>query len=113
MYLLGVGVALVALALAVTNWALSLQPEVTEANVKRIRPGMTMQQAETILGGPPDGVVIYGGLPPFCTWEGERGRVSVQVSAASGPDRRVIAIDWLPTSSQPGTLARLRAWLGW
>ena len=29
-YLLGVGLALVALALAVTDWALSLQPGVTE-----------------------------------------------------------------------------------
>ena len=32
-YLLGVGLALVALALAVTDWALGLPPEVTEANL--------------------------------------------------------------------------------
>ena len=31
-YLLGVGLALVALGLALTDWALSLQPGVTEAN---------------------------------------------------------------------------------
>ena len=42
-YLLGVGLALVALALAVTDWALSLQPEATEANVKRIRKGLTLR----------------------------------------------------------------------
>ena len=33
-YLLGLGVALVALALAFTDWALSLRPRVTEANVR-------------------------------------------------------------------------------
>jgi hypothetical protein len=40
-FLLGVGVALVALGLAVTDWALSLLPGVTEANTRRIRVGMT------------------------------------------------------------------------
>ena len=50
-YLLGVGLALVALALAFTDWALSFQPGVTEANVKRIKPGMTMREVEGILGG--------------------------------------------------------------
>jgi hypothetical protein len=34
-YLLGLG-----LALAFTHWALSLQPGVTEANVRRIRPSL-------------------------------------------------------------------------
>jgi hypothetical protein len=35
-----VGLALVALALAVTEWALTLQTRVTQAKLKRIRPGM-------------------------------------------------------------------------
>jgi hypothetical protein len=51
-YLLGVGLALVALALAVTDWALSLRYGVTEANYRRIRPGMTLEQVEAILGPP-------------------------------------------------------------
>ena len=51
-YLLGVGVALVALALAFTDRALSLQPGVTEANAKRIRLGMTLQEVEALLGSP-------------------------------------------------------------
>src|SRR5260370_36465154 len=51
-YLLGVGLALVALALAFTDWALSLQPGVTEANAKRIRAGMTLAEVEALLGGP-------------------------------------------------------------
>ena len=67
-YLLGLGlalVALVALALAVTDWALSMRPGVTEANFKRIQPGMTMQQVETLLGGPGErgtGGGMNGGL---------------------------------------------------
>jgi hypothetical protein len=52
-FLLGIGIALVALALAFTDWALSLRPGVTEANVKRIRPGMTLKEVESILGGLP------------------------------------------------------------
>jgi hypothetical protein len=51
-YLLGVGLVLVALALAFTDWALSLRPGATEANLKRIQPGMTLEQAEAFLGGP-------------------------------------------------------------
>ena len=52
-YLLGVGLALVALALAFTDWALSFQPGVTEANARRIRPGMTQEAVESLLGGKP------------------------------------------------------------
>jgi hypothetical protein len=51
-YLLGVGLALLALALAFTKWALSLRPGVTEANARKIRKGMTAKQVEDILGPP-------------------------------------------------------------
>jgi hypothetical protein len=44
------GVALVALALAVTDRALSLRPGVSGRNVRHIRPGMTPAQVESILG---------------------------------------------------------------
>jgi hypothetical protein len=47
LYLLGVGVAL---ALAVTDWTLGLPPEVTEAKVRRVRPGMNLQEVEALLG---------------------------------------------------------------
>ena len=53
-YLLGVGLALVALALAFTDWALSLQPGVTEANARRIREGVTLAEVEGIFGRSPD-----------------------------------------------------------
>ena len=51
-YLLGVGLALVALALAFTDWALSLRPGVTEVNVRRVKPGMTLAEVEAVLGPP-------------------------------------------------------------
>jgi hypothetical protein len=50
-YLLGVGIVLVAGAFLLTD-RLLWRPGVTEANVRRIRPGMTVQQVEGLLGGP-------------------------------------------------------------
>jgi hypothetical protein len=49
-YLLGLGLALVPLALAFTVSVLSLQPGVTEANARRILPGMRLAEVEAILG---------------------------------------------------------------
>jgi hypothetical protein len=49
-FLLGVGVMLVALAFVVTYRALGPKPGVTEANVRRLKPGMTVREVETILG---------------------------------------------------------------
>ena len=45
-YLLGVGMLLVAGALLLTDWAVRPPPApgVTEANVRRIREGMTLEQ---------------------------------------------------------------------
>jgi hypothetical protein len=50
-YLLGVGLALVALAFTVTAAALGPRPGATEANVRRIRNGMIREEVEAILGG--------------------------------------------------------------
>jgi hypothetical protein len=50
-FLLGVALFLVALAFLATDASL-WRPGVTEANMRRIRPGMTVTQAEAILGGP-------------------------------------------------------------
>jgi hypothetical protein len=51
-FLLGLGLTLVALALAVTDWLLTPPPTpgVTEANVKRLRLGMTLEEVESMLG---------------------------------------------------------------
>jgi hypothetical protein len=51
-YALGVGLALVALALVLTDQYLSGLPGVTGANVRRLREGMTLAEVEAILGGP-------------------------------------------------------------
>ncbi len=123
-YLAGVGIALVGLALGVTDWALSLQPGVTEANVRRIRTGKTRGEAEAILGGPPqegcswrgwrhlnnDGTVA-GRVPDGAQaiWESPHGRAEVHFDQRD----RVERATWLAWGEPPGFLARLRAWLGW
>src|SRR5262249_24525820 len=116
--LLGAGLALVALALAFTDWALSLRPGVTEANFKRIRKGMTLAEVQALLGGPGQ----------VATFEiGAAGKVTRRVSywpAEGGPVRASVWFDrhdlvevaeflshdfcWV---TKPGPLARLRAWL--
>jgi hypothetical protein len=50
-FLLGVGVTLVAVAFVVTCQVLEAQPGVTEANFKRIKEGMSLAEVEAILGG--------------------------------------------------------------
>ncbi len=59
-YLLGVGLALVAGAFAATHELLGPWPGATEANVRRIRKGMTLEQVEAILGGKGS----WGNRPP-------------------------------------------------
>jgi hypothetical protein len=53
-YRLGIAVALVSLGFVVTNQLLTPPPGVTEVNVKRLRPGMTLDQIEAILGQRPE-----------------------------------------------------------
>jgi hypothetical protein len=110
-YLLGVGLALVALALAFTDWALSLRPGVTESNVRRIRPGMTLEQVESILGSHPSERIDRwrGGTPDACAWYGAGGYVIVDFRKDGGVRRA----DWHADELELSLLARLRAWLGW
>src|SRR5437868_2415316 len=51
-FLLGVGLLLVAGAFVVTDAALAPTPGVTGENCDRIRKGMTLANVEAILGGP-------------------------------------------------------------
>jgi hypothetical protein len=48
-----IGAVLTLLTFGLTHWLLSPFPGISEANCDRIRPGMTLQQVEAILGGPP------------------------------------------------------------
>jgi hypothetical protein len=113
-YLLGVGLALVALAFAFTDWALSLQPGVTEANVKRVRAGMMLAEVEALFGRKADDRIGLGrrnlaGPWETADWEGEDGQVLVLLDRGG----RVIEIDWHRQRMVGNPLARLRAWLGW
>ena len=122
-YLLGVVIALLALGLAFTELALSFQAGVTEANVRRIRAGMTLTEVEAILGGPGElwtttfdttidqhNVVITrdrlwsqrGGPMKAYVWF---DRSDLVVKAELALDRFAPA--------KPSLLTRLRAWLGW
>jgi hypothetical protein len=124
-YLLGVGMALVGGAFLLTD-ALHWRPEVTEANVRRIREGMTWAEVEAILGPPSDhplwrhsGVWVPGPdgemtRLPFLVWDSKEGGVS----AVFRLDGRLDSIsEWRPPSTpgapKGGLVGRLRAWLGW
>jgi hypothetical protein len=108
-YLLGVGLALVAGAFLLTE-ALLWRPGVTEANVRRVRPGMTTKQAEAILGVSLDGPV-GGRSRPIRILRGNGGEaVLVWDEAGYITDVEFIPERGAPT---PGPLGRLRAWLGW
>jgi hypothetical protein len=116
-YLLGIGLALVALALAFTDWALSLRPGVTEANVKGIKPGITMREVEVILGGAGQKrvTITEGGRDVSAfQWTGP-GTVAYVLFDEPGPGRRTQGVRTATFHSvaEPGPLARLRAWLGW
>jgi hypothetical protein len=118
-YLLGVGLALVALVLAFTDYVFGPSPWVTQANVRRIRVVMTPAEVEAVLGGPPVAVGI-GPWPDVgrkldqwpCqgawVWKGARGAAWVWMDGSS----RVQHAEWVPNDAYPGLLARLRAWLG-
>jgi hypothetical protein len=105
------GLALVVGALLLTG-RLLWQPGLTEDNVSRIRPGMTLAEVEALLSGPAsDTFEMPADCPAFRwqrEWRGEGAAVDVQFTA----DGRVMAAGG-GRRSRPGPLARLRAWLGW
>ena len=78
-FLLGVGLLLVAGAFLVTCAALGPAPGVTEANVRRIRQGMALAEVESILGGRGKIPVGYG-APTLRMWEGDAGVALVRVT---------------------------------
>ena len=89
------GVALVALALLLTD-RLLWSPGLTEDNVRRIRPGMTLAEVEALLGGPASQTIDlidepeYRGYRWLRHWKAEGAAVDVlffpngRVMAAGG-----------------------------
>ena len=123
-YLLGVGLALVALALAFTDWALSLQPGVTEANVRRIRAGMTSWQVEAILGEPTEVMKGEEKAPYHRRHEMVAFWPTIWFEWYIGDGHSVVVIfrhgvvHFVLDDLEPGwtslpILSRLRTWLGW
>jgi hypothetical protein len=125
-YLLGVGLALVALALAFTDWVIGPTPGVTEANVRRIREGMAAKQVEAILGKPnwcgagfpgrgsppEDRYQILGSPMAVWFWEtGSNERVMVHFDEAGLVVR--VGHSFEAGAARTSLLNRLRAWLGW
>jgi hypothetical protein len=128
-FVLSVGLVLLASGLAFTDWALSLRPGVTEANVRRIRLGMMLEEVEVILGGSAHRTMRYSGPVPwapkcraFLIWGGEKGAALIRLDAehcvtearfAGGPEGEVWCSTLPKTPAKPGLLVHLRAWLGW
>jgi hypothetical protein len=108
-YLLGVGLALVALGLAVTDLAMGPRPGVTEANFRRVRPGMTVRQVKALLGEDGRAVDGYKNGSAVWRWRGPVGEVLI-LFAADGRARTQAG--FYPYQSD-APIARLRAWLGW
>jgi hypothetical protein len=111
-YLLGLGLALVAGAFVVTDAALGPRPGVTEANARRVRPGMMLAELEELFGEPP---VATGQRGYY--WFRDRVEIWVETDADR---RRVLAahVQRLPdprqaTGDNSALITRLRAWLGW
>jgi hypothetical protein len=113
-YLLGVGIVLVAGALALTDAALKPAPGVMETAASRIKKGMTRGEVHGLLGRPNWTVgPFFGGSGvehsgPCDFWYADEGTALVSFDRA----RRAVLFSFAP-SLRPGPLARLRAWLGW
>src|SRR5262245_20774469 len=92
-FLLGIGIAVIALAFAVTDWVTRPTPGVTEANARRINAGMTPPQLEALLGRPPDGTELEderGRRQLRGVWLGKEGNVIVAVD----DHYRVERVEW-------------------
>ena len=105
------GVALVVGALLLTDHLLG-EPGLTEDNVRRLRPGMPLAEVEALLGGPAADTFEMPAEFPAYRWQREWREGGDSVVVLFFADGRVMAAAG-KGRPQPGSLARLRAWIGW
>src|SRR5262245_40857972 len=110
-YLAGVALVLVGGGLALTHELLGPWPGVTEANVRRIQPGMTLAQVEATLGAAAPLGDGAGGWFTYYLWPGADGEAVVCVRSRPGDLGEVAWAKFQP-SPGPTPFQRLRAWLG-
>src|SRR3954451_20487169 len=95
-FTLGLGLLVVAEAFLVTCEVLGPSPGVTEANVRRIKVGMSLEEVEAILGGPCRVGPGPGKAPPWLrSWEGRCGFAAVSF----GVTDRVDWPEWISTDA--------------
>jgi hypothetical protein len=105
-YLFGVGLALVTLALAVTDGALDGGRRATYRKHWGLQGGMTVEEVQSLFGRPPDRQRFDPGFDITLEWVGLGGKVSVDFRRG-----KVCWAQW-DKDATPGPLDRLRAWLG-
>lgn len=106
-FFLGVGMALVAGAFVVTDQLLD-GPGPTEANFKRLRLGMTPDQAKSLVGAGFDHRIHFRGRPDTIVWLWSRGEYGMQLQFDNG----FLVLKLGSAPKRQGPLERLRAWLG-
>jgi hypothetical protein len=107
----GLAAALVLLAGAAGVWLTSPRDPITRDNCHRIRPGMTRQQVEELLGGPENGLLGPDAAHPLPCWGGQQGVILIRFR-----DDRVVDVTDVVFCDRAGpvtVLDHLRAWLGW
>jgi hypothetical protein len=107
----GVALTVVALAFGVMVRLLEPPPGVTEANLRRIREGMTLRDVEAILGPVNEEVSWTGGTPcqGIQSWSGETGFVFVFFDEKTGKVNRTLS---MLRPAPPGPLNGLRSLFG-
>jgi hypothetical protein len=114
-FLLGVGLAVVALAFLLTE-ELLWQPGITGASVRRVRPGMTLQEVKAIFGQGywlswHRGIYIVGGPMPWIgVWSGPDGDAIVRFDE----NDRVESSEFQPNpKTRSNFLSQFHSWVGW
>jgi hypothetical protein len=87
---------------------LAPEPSVTEANLNRVQNGMSIRDAERILGKagePTPELTFVGSAATFC-WPGVGGVAVVAVK-----DDLIVDTGWIPVQHRDTMLGKLRRWL--